>query len=522
MKVLFIQTAEENYKSLLDLSSQTVIEYCINHKHVYQNFFGVVRGYHPWQATYNRIPLLKTLLDGGWTGWVCYLDADAYIADLNFDLRVYLRDKSNIAFIAATDRPGEPERPFWLVNAGVFLINLSHPFARNLIESWAERFNAIPDHQLMERSVWGGNNDQDMLQAALRDLPGAEAATLTLRGGDVFLNYGHGKFIRQVLRGGENMPARVNSLRAGVDHMALMREPIDNLREFVTACYRAILLREPDKGGLENAMNLMRQGLGYEQILRGVFGSKEFQGLHGRFIETYAKRTNVNGSNLTTLANRYGSDKGTLHGGPPHKYSYLYDLIFKDYAHRPINFLELGLARGGPEVGGPVDREVMSPSVQMWLDYFPLAHVYGFDISDFSHMKHPRFTFVRGDGGVPEDFERLVKTTDGFDIIIDDGSHASFHQQVAFRNLFPKLRSGGIYVIEDLHWQSPTYENNFGPLPKTRDFMIEFFENGVYLPNSLLSESFMAEVEESAFSFAWFPCFSGAESVAKLVVLRKK
>jgi len=43
------------------------------------------------------------------------------------------------------------------------------------------------------------------------------------------------------------------------------------------------------------------------------------------------------------------------------------------------------------------------------------------------------------------------------DIIIDDASHASHHQQNAFLTLFPKLRSGGLYIIEDLRWQPKTY-----------------------------------------------------------------
>jgi len=39
------------------------------------------------------------------------------------------------------------------------------------------------------------------------------------------------------------------------------------------------------------------------------------------------------------------------------------------------------------------------------------------------------------------------------DIIIDDASHASHHQQKGFLELFPKLKSGGLYIIEDLRWQ---------------------------------------------------------------------
>jgi hypothetical protein len=45
-----------------------------------------------------------------------------------------------------------------------------------------------------------------------------------------------------------------------------------------------------------------------------------------------------------------------------------------------------------------------------------------------------------------------------FDIILDDASHASHHQQNAFLELFPKLTSGGIYIIEDLRWQPEAYE----------------------------------------------------------------
>jgi hypothetical protein len=45
-----------------------------------------------------------------------------------------------------------------------------------------------------------------------------------------------------------------------------------------------------------------------------------------------------------------------------------------------------------------------------------------------------------------------------FDIVIDDASHASHHQQNAFLEIFPKLPSGALYVIEDLRWQPEPYE----------------------------------------------------------------
>lgn len=162
-----------------------------------------------------------------------------------------------------------------------------------------------------------------------------------------------------------------------------------------------------------------------------------------------------------------------------------------------MNFLELGLAIGGPELGGPVDRRVLSPSVQMWLEYFPNAEIYGFDISDFSHMQHPRFHFVRGDASSEDDIRRLAGSAPEFHIIIDDGSHASYHQQLALKNLFPKLAQDGLYVIEDLHWQPPTYETRLPALPKTGDFLTTYFEQRTYLPNRVFRPKTRASLQRT-------------------------
>jgi hypothetical protein len=44
-----------------------------------------------------------------------------------------------------------------------------------------------------------------------------------------------------------------------------------------------------------------------------------------------------------------------------------------------------------------------------------------------------------------------VSSTQGtFDVIIDDGGHSMNQQITSFTNLLPKVKSGGIYVIEDL------------------------------------------------------------------------
>lgn len=162
------------------------------------------------------------------------------------------------------------------------------------------------------------------------------------------------------------------------------------------------------------------------------------------------------GENLTDLADRFGSDKGSS----KHRYTELYHMLFHPYRTRKINFLEMGLLIGGPEHGHSADRETTdAPSVRMWLEYFPKAHIHGLDVSDFSWFEHERFTFHRCD---MDDREQIVRAIEGIspkpDIVIDDASHASHHQQNAFLEIFPRLESGGLYVIEDLRWQPEPYE----------------------------------------------------------------
>lgn len=177
---------------------------------------------------------------------------------------------------------------------------------------------------------------------------------------------------------------------------------------------------------------------------------------------------------LSLLADRFGSDKGRLHGDR-HRYADLYELLLHNERNSLGKLVELGLARGGPEDPhhGAVERRCDSPSIGMWIEYFPNAEVFGFDISDFSHLEraYSRFRFVHGDCGREADLIRLRDACGSVDLIVDDASHASFHQQLALRTLFPAVRPGGLYIIEDLHWQPPHIEPALPAVPRTLDWL---------------------------------------------------
>ena len=74
----------------------------------------------------------------------------------------------------------------------------------------------------------------------------------------------------------------------------------------------------------------------------------------------------------------------------------------------------------------------------------------------------------------------LTELEDRLDIIIDDASHASYHQQLGLSVLFDSLKPGGIYVIEDLGWQPESIERDLPSVPLTSDLLTRFSASGIF------------------------------------------
>lgn len=173
---------------------------------------------------------------------------------------------------------------------------------------------------------------------------------------------------------------------------------------------------------------------------------------------------------LTELANRFGSDKGDS-VLCAHAYTRIYASLLASARNTPLRLLEIGLVHGHTQetLRGHLE-EVGCPSLKMWAEYLPRAQIFGIDIEDFCSLSEPRITVFRGDQSNPDDLVRVVRQAGGpFDIIIDDGSHASHHQQIALACLFEHLAPGGLYCIEDLHYQPNDLE--IEGITRTREFL---------------------------------------------------
>ena len=218
--------------------------------------------------------------------------------------------------------------------------------------------------------------------------------------------------------------------------------------------------------------------------------------------------------NLTELANKFKSDKGTEHF-EKHGYTLIYETLFSPLKSKTIVFLEIGLCIGGPEFGEHLLERVPTdvPSIRIWSEYFDRAHVYGFDINDFTDLESEieDFKFIRGDLTLKQDITNLTKITaqlEGkqnlvvYDVVLDDASHASFHQQQAFALLFPCLKKNGIYIIEDLHWQSQNYEEKLPAVPKTIHLLTQLQDlkngSGALPKNYLFREEIMGFLQDIA------------------------
>lgn len=162
---------------------------------------------------------------------------------------------------------------------------------------------------------------------------------------------------------------------------------------------------------------------------------------------------------LTLLADRFGSDKGSTvlcaHG-----YTRIYDAALSPVREKPLRLLEIGLIHGHTQnVSHDRLGEIGCPSLRMWAEYLPAASLFGFDIMDFRALAEPRMTIFQGDQGIRQHLVDMTEQAGGaFDIIIDDGSHASHHQQTSLAVLFQYLAPGGLYCIEDLHYQPEELE----------------------------------------------------------------
>jgi len=173
------------------------------------------------------------------------------------------------------------------------------------------------------------------------------------------------------------------------------------------------------------------------------------------------RHTNGNAPSLESLVGASGSDKARQGNGRGHHgYTRYYERILKPLRHEPVRFVEIGVERGR--------------SLKAWQQYFTRAdHVYGIGYGTFqttpsqacssnagTHVAtRANCTIFMGDQSKSEFLHHFIDETGGsFDVVVDDGSHVPSHQMISFETLWPSVKPGGMYIVEDIEtsWWKPT------------------------------------------------------------------
>lgn len=156
--------------------------------------------------------------------------------------------------------------------------------------------------------------------------------------------------------------------------------------------------------------------------------------------------------NLTKLAHLCQTDKVDDHFYTPN-----YETYFKKLRRKKIILLEIG-------IGGFENPLKGGESLRMWKSYFRKGKIHGIDVYDKSIQEEKRIKTHIG-SQIDEAFlKSTIRQIGAPDIIIDDGSHINQHVIKSFEILFPLLKDGGIYVIEDTQ---TAYWEKFGGTSST-------------------------------------------------------
>jgi predicted O-methyltransferase YrrM len=135
---------------------------------------------------------------------------------------------------------------------------------------------------------------------------------------------------------------------------------------------------------------------------------------------------------LRELASEHGTDKARS------GLAAIYEPFLKTLRDEPVSVLEIGVLEGA--------------SLRMWRDYFPAGRIVGIDLSpQATEHEADRIKVIIGDQTDAAVMDAAVEAIGPFDLVVDDGGHYAYQQICSLLYLWPHVKPGGIYVVEDTH-----------------------------------------------------------------------
>jgi hypothetical protein len=211
--------------------------------------------------------------------------------------------------------------------------------------------------------------------------------------------------------------------------------------------------------------------------------------LHGTyaFDEAFA-------ATIATALNASYSDKASGHG---------YDKVFAHlFGGKTVdNFLEIGLFL----------NELQHTDLNAWTSVFPSANIYGGDKKESQLFNSGKISTHVVDQEVAASFDALKAAfAVEFDVVLDDASHIYANTVTTFEALFPAVKAGGMYLIEDIQdagahandWQQTLVQLEAYMTAEGHTY--EVFQSAV--PRKVMDRETMEPTEEDAVSDSYILC----------------
>lgn len=167
-------------------------------------------------------------------------------------------------------------------------------------------------------------------------------------------------------------------------------------------------------------------------------------------------------------------------------YFEIYHRHFAKFVGRSPNVLEIGIYSGG--------------SLEMWHSYFGEgSHICGVDIQPACKAYESDYVSILiGDQADRKFWADCKKNVNGIDILIDDGGHTVEQQRITLEEMLPFLRSGGVYLCEDVHGRF----NSFGGFAAC---LVNGLNEAQILSESPVLTSAVSHFQQSIHSIHFYP-----------------
>ena len=200
-----------------------------------------------------------------------------------------------------------------------------------------------------------------------------------------------------------------------------------------------------------NFKNLITFSLGEKKFLKALSKSITFWYkltifiFKSFFINKKIEEFSIESKQLNEVFVHFATNKGShfflknlKHVG--HGYDVFYEKVFKENRTKSLNIMEFGIHHGD--------------SLAALSSYFPNAKIVGVDRNPFTtNYKSKKIRTLHCNVSSKKNLENLSNyLSKDYDYIIDDASHNPIHQKLTFFSMFKNLKSGGLFVIEELNF----------------------------------------------------------------------